>query len=119
VRSNQVEDARTWGIYTGTRRYIGGTTEKIPGFSALGNIVEDNFVQNALLAYGADARIQAAIFRRNTAYFWQTLNAKSVGLVLAPKPKKEGRIVIQEDNIFQGKAGQLRPGVPGVIRGQQ
>lgn len=104
VRSNRVEDARTWGIYIGTRRYIGSTTEKIPGFSALGNIIEDNFVRDALLAYGADARTQAAAFRRNTAYFRQTLNAKSAGLVLAPK--KEGRIVIQGDNVFQSKAAR-------------
>jgi hypothetical protein len=115
VHSNRVEGARTWGIYTGTRRHS-GSVGKIPGFSVLGNIIEDNFVRNALRAYGADARTQAAIFRRNTAYFWQTLNAKSAGLVLAPE--REGHIVVQENNVFQGKAGQLGPSVPGVSRGQ-
>jgi hypothetical protein len=116
VHGNQVEGARTWGIYTGTRRHSGGT-EKIPGFSVLGNIIEDNVVQNALRAYGADARTQAAAFRRNTAYFRQTLNAKSAGLVLAPQ--KEGRIVIQGGNVFQGKrGGQWAPSVSGVSHGR-
>jgi hypothetical protein len=115
VHGNRVEGARTWGIYTGTRRHSGGTG-KIPGFSVLGNIIEDNFVRNALQAYGTDVRTQAAVFQRNTAYFWQNLNTKSAGLVLVPK--KEERIVIQKDNVFQGKAGQWGPGVPGVSRGQ-
>jgi hypothetical protein len=110
VRGNRVESARTWGIYTGTRRRS-GDVEKIPGFSVLGNIIEDNFVRNALRAYGTDFRTQAVVFRRNIAYFWQTLNvnwqtlnAKSAGLVLAPK--KEGRLVIQKDNVFQSKAAR-------------
>jgi nitrous oxidase accessory protein NosD len=115
VHSNRVGDVRTWGIYIGTR-HQSGNVKKIPGFSALGDIVEDNFVRNALRAYGEDARTQAAVFRRNVADFWQTLNSKSAGLVLAPE--REGRIVIQENNIFKNKAGRLGPTVPGVIRGQ-
>lgn len=112
VRNNRVIGTRGWGIYTGTRKFK-GEVDKMPGFSVMGNLIEENFVRDAIRAYGTDARSQSIVFRRNTAYFWRPSNEQRAGLVLPPE--RRGLTAFHEHNIFQGKAGQSGPNVPNVI----
>jgi len=112
VRNNRVIRARSWGVYTGTRKYK-GHVDKVPGFSVMGNLIEENFVRDTLRAYGTDNRSQSIVFRRNTAYFWQSLDKKGAGLV--SPPQRGGLIEFHEKNVFQGPAGQSGPNVPNLV----
>ncbi len=85
--------------------------------SVAGTIVEFNVVRDAATAYYAVGSADAAVFRRNHAYFWYPVN-DSTNAPVAFQIDEPGATVALEKNSVEGRSGVGEPGVVQIERTQ-
>lgn len=104
LRHNSFLRNRTEGvIITAGAQKEGDTAAAIAG-----TITEFNTVRDAPVAYRSAQQSDAALCRRNQAYFWYPVNNSTEPCVAFQVDRPAARVVI-EDNTVEGKVGELRP----------
>ncbi|MCX7824672.1 MAG: hypothetical protein N2689_03850 [Verrucomicrobiae bacterium] len=114
LRHNSFIRSRGDGVILASRRAAPGR-DTSP--SVAGTIVEFNVVRDAMTAYHAGASADAAVFRRNHAYFWYPVN-NATNAPVAFQIDEPGATVAIEQNSVEGRNGVGEKGITEVQRAQ-
>jgi len=113
LRHNSFIRSRSDGVVLASRR--AAADGKDTSASVAGTIVEFNVVRDAMTAYHAGASTDAAVFRRNHAYFWYPVN-NSTNAPVAFQIDEPGAAVAIEQNSVEGRTGVGEKGIVEVQR---
>ena len=104
LRHNSFLRNRTQGVVITAGKLKEGDTSA----AIAGTITEFNTVRDAPVAYQSAEQSDAALFRRNQAYFWYPMN-NSTDPYVAFQVDRPGAQVVIEENTVEGKQGELKP----------
>jgi hypothetical protein len=113
LRHNSFIRSRGDGVVLTSRRTATDGKDRSP--SVAGTIVEFNVVRDAVTAYRAGASADAAVFRRNHAYFWYPVN-NSTNAPVAFQVDEPAATVAIEQNSVEGRNGVGEKGIVEVQR---
>lgn len=114
LRHNSFVRNRECGVVLAGRGPAAGAAD--PGVSIAGTVVEFNVVRDAATAYRAGSGVDATVFRRDHAYFWNPVG-RSTNAPVAFEIAATGTTAAVELNAIEGPAGGGAAGIVGIRRG--
>jgi len=106
IRNNSFDRNRTEGVIIVSRKGNAADGDIAP--SILGTIVEFNVVRDAPIAYRSSHGSDGVLFRRNHAYFWYPVNNSTEPLVGFQMDKIDANVIL-DNNVIEGKVGEMNP----------